>query len=287
MTTTEAKPAASPGDLLKAAVAGKAETPATIKKAAKALRVPPWLRRNARVCGIAGAALALGGAVGAGAMALVPARGRAPDPALASVRSGLEAGRRETARLSGEIAALQQALTDLRGLAEATRKEATTRGNGISERLAQVDRTVATKFTALGERIEQAEREQTARIASLAAQPERRAAPAPAAKAEPVQTGSLAEPKPAEAKAADKAAEAKAAEAKAKPAADAKLPVIDSWAVRDVYDGAAIVENRRHRLAQVVPGDTLPGAGQVESVERQGRNWVVITRQGIITPQPW
>lgn len=279
--TTEAKPAASPDDLLKAAVAGKA-APATPAKRGRSLRVPPWLRRNARLCGVAGAALALGAAAGAGAMALAPSRGPAPDAGFAAIRVGLAAERKETARLGAEIAGLQQALTDLRSLGETARKEAGARGTALNERLAQADRTVASKFAGLAERIEQAEREQTARITTLAAQSERRAASAPVAKPEPTQTGSLAEAKPVELRAAEPKSPAKA-----KPIAEDKPPVVDGWAVRDVYDGVAILENRRRRLAQVVPGDMLPGVGRVEAVERQGRNWVVVTRQGIVTPQPW
>ncbi len=36
-----------------------------------------------------------------------------------------------------------------------------------------------------------------------------------------------------------------------------------------------------------MPGDTLPGAGRVEAIERQGRQWVVVTRQGFVTPKEW
>ena len=63
--------------------------------------------------------------------------------------------------------------------------------------------------------------------------------------------------------------------------------MVDGWAVRDVYDGAAILENRKRRIVEVAPGDTLPGVGRVEAVERRGHEWVVVTRQGLVTPQPW
>jgi hypothetical protein len=143
------------------------------------------------------------------------------------------------------------------------------------------------KTAALSERLEQVEREQSGRIANLATQLERRIAAAPIVKAEPTQTGSLAETRTLDAKVTDpKAVETKAAEGKPKPVAE-KPTVIDGWAVRDVYDGAAILENRRRRIVEVGPGDTLPGVGRVEGVERRGREWVVVTRQGLITPQPW
>ncbi len=72
-----------------------------------------------------------------------------------------------------------------------------------------------------------------------------------------------------------------------KAAAPAKPPVLEQYALRDVFDGAAIIENRSRRLFQVMPGDTLPGAGRVEAIERQGRQWVVVTRQGFVTPKEW
>ena len=62
---------------------------------------------------------------------------------------------------------------------------------------------------------------------------------------------------------------------------------MDGWAVRDVYDGVAVLEDRRRRLVEVGRGDAVPGIGRVEAIERRGRQWVVVTRQGIITPQAW
>ena len=40
-------------------------------------------------------------------------------------------------------------------------------------------------------------------------------------------------------------------------------------------------------MVEVSPGDILPGVGRVEGVERHGREWVVVTRQGLVTSQPW
>ena len=72
-----------------------------------------------------------------------------------------------------------------------------------------------------------------------------------------------------------------------KAATPAKPPVLEQYALRDVFEGAAIIENRNRRLFQVMPGDTLPGAGRVEAIERKGRQWIVVTRQGFVTPQEW
>lgn len=96
------------------------------------------------------------------------------------------------------------------------------------------------------------------------------------------------ETKSSEFRASDvKMADAKPADVRPKSAAAEKAPVIDGWALRDIFEGAAILENRRHRLVEVGPGDVVPGVGRVESVERRGREWVVVTRQGLVTPQPW
>jgi hypothetical protein len=35
-------------------------------------------------------------------------------------------------------------------------------------------------------------------------------------------------------------------------------------------------------LIQVMPGDSLPGVGRVESIKRQDGRWVVVTSKGLI-----
>jgi hypothetical protein len=304
MTKIEAKQAVSPADLLKAAVAGKPDSrpdggtaapePATAKRATRpALALPALPQLDLHRFAVPGAALAVGALLGGGVMAMTRSPGVSGD-AVAALSTTLDAGRTETARLASDIAQLHRVLADLRASTDTARKEATARSSALGERIAQLDKSLNTKTAALGERFEQIEREQNTRIANLTAQLDRRTAAAPAAKAEPTQTGSLADtPRGGETKAADarsgeaKLADAKPAEVKAKPAASEKPPVIDGWAVRDVYDGTAILENRRRRLVEVAPGDVLPGVGRVEGVERHGREWVVVTRQGLVTPQPW
>lgn len=304
MTKIEAKQAVSPADLLKAAVAGKPDSrpdggtaapeAAAAKRAPRpALAFPALPRLDLHRLAVPGAALAVGALLGGGVMALTRSPGVSGD-AVAALSTTLDAGRTETARLASDIAQLHRVLADLRASTDTARKEATARSTALGERIAQLDKSVTAKTAALGERFEQVEREQNTRIANLTAQLDRRtAAAASGAKAEPTQTGSLAEAPRGEFKAADakssetKLADAKPAEVKAKPAASEKPPVIDGWAVRDVYDGTAIVENRRRHLVEVAPGDLLPGVGRVEGVERHGREWVVVTRQGVVTPQPW
>lgn len=299
MMKMDAKPAVSPDELLKAVVAGKADpkpapepasaaAPVAAHRARPRFAVPSLAGIDARRYAIPGAALAVGLMLGAGFTAR---SGGAPSDAVVALSATVDAGRTETARLGADIAQLHQVLADLRAATDTARKEAGTRSNALGERLVQIDKSLNTKTAAMGERLEQAEREQSGRIAGLAAQLERRTAAV--AKPEPTQTGSLADTKAVDARVAEskttdvKGAEAKAADPKPKAVVAEKPPVIDGWAVRDVYDGAAILENRRRRIVEVAPGDTLPGIGRVEGVERRGREWVVVTRQGLVTSQPW
>lgn len=311
MTKTETKPAVSPDELLKAIVTGHAETAPEAAKSSETAKSPkapaPTLamlrslpRIDRRALAIPGVCVALGALLGGGVIAMTRSSGLSSD-AVAALSTTLDAGRTETARLSSDIAQLHRILADLRASTDTARKEATGRSGALGERFAQLDKNLTAKNAALGERLEQVEREQNARIASLAAQIDRRSAAV--TKAEPTQTGSLAEtrslepktvePKVVEAKVTDvkavetKLADAKLADVKPKASGSEKPPVIDAWAVREVYDGMAILENRRHRLLEIGPGEVLPGFGRVEGVERRGRDWVVVTRQGIVTPQAW
>ncbi|WP_457105609.1 hypothetical protein [Methylobacterium sp. P5_C11] len=293
MTKIEAMPAVSPADLLKAVVTGK-EAPAaavgeaTVAPAAGLTAFSALRTIDPKRLALPGAALAIGALLGGGMIALARPASVQSD-AIAALGTTLDAGRTETARLASDIAQLHTVLADLRASTDAARKEAATRSSALGERIAQVDKNLGSKSAALGERLEQVEREHNTRLAGLAAQLDRRTAAAPTVtKAEPTQTGSLAEPpRNVETKPEVKVADAKVADQKVKPAATDKPPVIDGWALRDVYEGTAILENRRRRLVEVSPGDILPGVGRVEGVERHGREWVVVTRQGLVTPQPW
>jgi hypothetical protein len=59
--------------------------------------------------------------------------------------------------------------------------------------------------------------------------------------------------------------------------------LITNWVVRDVHDGIALVESPRGSI-EVAPGEIIPGAGTVESIERRGGGWIVITSRGLIEP---
>ncbi len=53
------------------------------------------------------------------------------------------------------------------------------------------------------------------------------------------------------------------------------------YAVRDVFDGKALVE-ARSTLQLVEPGTVLEGVGRVTAIERQDGAWVVVTTGGTI-----
>jgi uncharacterized protein YidB (DUF937 family) len=57
--------------------------------------------------------------------------------------------------------------------------------------------------------------------------------------------------------------------------------LITNWVVRDVYNGIALVESPRGSI-EVAPGEIIPGAGTVKSIERRGHGWIVITNRGLI-----
>ena len=52
------------------------------------------------------------------------------------------------------------------------------------------------------------------------------------------------------------------------------------WLV-EADEGYAVIDGR-DGPQQVAPGDVLPGIGRVQRIERRGRDWVVVTRAGVI-----
>ncbi len=108
------------------------------------------------------------------------------------------------------------------------------------------------------DRVEKAQAEPAAKLAKLNEAVEKLRTPAPAAAA-PETTGSIksAAPQPS------------------------RLPVVEGWSLRDVYDGTATVVGRQG-IFDVMPGDPLPGVGRVDAIRRQDGRWVVVTSRGLI-----
>jgi len=250
---------------------------------------PPRARRiDPRLAGLVGAALLLGGAVGAGASRLGATNDGGAAVALAEIQRRLGAAQAETDRVAATLAQIGKTLAHTQETVEAARTEARTRSGTLVDRVARAEQALAAKVSTLGERVEQSEKDQAGRLAALTAQVEKRLAPPVQAAvkpaAEPTVTGALPDAKTSN----DTRTSADArAQADAKAQAAAKPPASDNWAVREVYDGIAVLEDRKRRLVEVGIGDTVPGVGRIETIERRGRAWAVVTRQGIITPQAW
>jgi hypothetical protein len=153
-------------------------------------------------------------------------------------------GRETLARLGAEIAALKSAV-------ESSSRSAASQAVKLGNRIDGFERTQA---------------EQAARLAKLADAADRieHRAPAPSGLAHDV-TGSIAAP----------ATQAAAAQ-------PASLPVIQGWTLRGVYNGAALIQRRLGGAIAVMPGDRLPGLGQIESIHRRDGRWVVMTSRGMI-----
>ncbi|MDV2983712.1 UNVERIFIED_CONTAM: hypothetical protein Q9R58_05260 [Methylobacteriaceae bacterium AG10] len=259
----------SPEEMLKQAVAGASKVAAPVAaRARKTVR----LGANGRLAAASVAAL-----VGGLSLGLLAAPQERSGEGLAQVRADLSAGRAESARLAQEIDRLARTATALREASEAARGETKALAAGLADRIGRSEQALDKRLTILAETVTRGEREQSDRIAGMIAQLEKKSQAAVAAV--PAKPEAKSESKP-EARAAEPTQTGSLAD---KP----KTETLDGWALRDVYDGVAILEDRRRRLVEVGRGDAVPGIGRVEAIERRGRQWVVVTRQGIITPQTW
>ncbi len=184
----------------------------------------------------------------------------------------------------------------------------------ISARLDRLDREpdakiaqVASQLTARLDRIERqvASSDATGSIppqAAVAAQvkaplPPQRAVQPPASAAAAAPVGAVPPARPEIAKADPVKADAAKPDGASKPDVVAKADAapqprlqeastrpatVDGWLLRDVYGGVALVEGRAGGLREVAPGEYVPGVGEIRSIERRGRGWVVVTSRGII-----
>ncbi|NEU11000.1 hypothetical protein G3T14_02490 [Methylobacterium sp. BTF04] len=270
----------SPEALLKqvitsAKAAHKPAAPTLVTEAAvEPARIPQpkaGLRFDPRLIGLVGGALAIGVVLGAGAASLAGAHGDRSGDTFVQVQTSLDAARGETERTQAQVERIGKSISQVQDSGEATRIEARTRGTALTERITRAEQALTGKIAALADKLEQAEKEQAAQITAWTAQSEKRpavqvsaspaAGPVTTTQSDPTQTGALADkPKPSP---------------------------TENWAVREVYDGIAMLEDRKRRLVEVGPGDVVPGVGRIEAIERRGKSWVVVTRQGTITPQTW
>jgi hypothetical protein len=62
----------------------------------------------------------------------------------------------------------------------------------------------------------------------------------------------------------------------------APATILEGWVLRDVFNGAAMIQSPRNGILEVIPGDSLPGLGRIEGIKRQDGRWVVVTSRGLI-----
>ena len=200
----------------------------------------------AAVVALAAMAGALGGALATAGLGHSPG-----DAATTAGNSALEA---TVARIDADIAALKASV-------EHAAKADTAQVGKTSDRLDKVEKAQAEPAAKLAKLSEAVDKLRVAPVASVAA------AAAPAAAKEV--TGSISPP-------------ATATPAAAAPKTEvARLPTLEGWVLRDVANGAALIEGRRG-MFEVYAGDPIPGLGRVDAIRRQDGRWVVVTGKGLI-----
>ena len=192
---------------------------------------------------------ALAGALG-GAVATAGFGHYLGDGATTAGNSALEA---TVARIDADIAALKASV-------EHAAKANTAQFSKTSDRLDKAEKAQAEPAAKLAKLSEAVDKLRVAPVAPVAA------AAAPAAAKEV--TGSISPP-------------ATATPAAAPKPEMARLPTLDGWVLRNVSNGAALVEGRRG-MFEVYAGDPIPGLGRVDAIRRQDGRWVVVTGKGLI-----
>jgi len=179
----------------------------------------------------------------------------------------------------------QEMAEDIRALkanVEALRAAQSRSGNdvpaleGLNSRLDAVKAETGASIAELSGKVENMQREPEAKLSQVIERLdriERQIALATASLGPASASGAAAAGKPAQ-----------PAVAQAKPpleTAKGHPQLITNWVVRDVYDGIALVESPRGSI-EVAPGEIIPGAGVVKSIERRGAGWIVITSRGLV-----
>ncbi|WP_201829775.1 hypothetical protein [Microvirga zambiensis] len=174
-------------------------------------------------------------------------------------------------RLSTELGALRQTVVAYKDVEHTSSTASASEQTKLTDKVERLTISLQEpdkKLTALEGRLDRMETQILTTIAGLNTKltaPAAAAAPSPAA------------PAPTEAALREEAPAPKPA--KSEPT---KSEPVDGWVLREVYNGAALVENRNRRLYEVMPGGMLPGVGRIEGIERRGARWVVVTDKGFI-----
>jgi hypothetical protein len=164
--------------------------------------------------------------------------------------------------LEAQVAQLDADLAAVKASVEHTSKISMTQFNKAYDRLDKVEKAQlepAVKLAKLSEAVDKLRAAPAAPVIVAAA---------PAAAKDVTVTGSITPP-------------AAAAPASAPKAEVARLPTVDSWVLRDVAHGSALIEGRQG-VFEVYAGDPVPGLGRVDAIRRQDGHWVVVTTKGLI-----
>ncbi len=184
---------------------------------------------------------------------------------------------RTAQKIAEDIRALKANVEALRAAQGQTAKD-TAALEGLKSRLEAVNTETGASIAELAGKVEHMQREPAAKLSQVLERLDRieRQIAAPLAT-----TSSGAASTPGKA-AAGKQAQLVGAPTKP-PLENAKghPQLITNWVVRDVYDGIALIESPRGSI-EVAPGEIIPGAGMVKSIERRGAGWIVITSRGLV-----
>ena len=172
------------------------------------------------------------------------------------------------AKFATAVAAVEQLRVGL----DATRNNAAAAVAQLTTKFDRLDRDQNARHERMAERLDRVEKT----VGSMSPTASISQIPAPA----PPQPVVLASPEPA--------ARADASRVPQTPPdarAASRIPP-NGYVLREVVNGAALLESRTG-LREVVPGDALPGLGRVRSIERRGKQWVVVTTGGVIDSQSY
>jgi hypothetical protein len=173
----------------------------------------------------------------------------------------------ETAKGRDELAELRRSVGDMKTAAVSSRELSAAIAQ-LSQRVERLDREQGAKLDKLGARVDHETNASTAEIAARLDKLEK--PPAPSAK--PPAPSPAAQPKFGP----DVAMEPTGS-------IDRSRQVLRGYVVLGARNDIALIGGQYGERA-VRAGDTLPGAGRVQRVERRGANWVVVTDQGLIAP---
>jgi hypothetical protein len=204
---------------------------------------------------------------------------------LRSLKASVEVLRTAQSQMATETARLENLKTRL----DAVKTETNASIAGLADKIERVQREPEAKLSQIIERLDRMERQIAAPVASAvpasgAATPRKQAQGGRGDAFDPTQNPNApGAPRPLGSVA--RAANTNPSGGRLpsfEPANGQRNPqLITNWVVRDVYDGIALVESQ-HGSIEVTPGETIPGAGTVKSIERRGAGWIVITSRGLV-----